>query len=113
MNFYYSVFVVYEDIVDIVDLYNDYSIIGNFSPVVANKKTQMKWTKSKFSFDNIRKITCSVIMGKFLICGCSNGSIEVYDSDTLECCMGFGMCKYGPINKMEINEKRELFAIDG
>ena len=50
-------------------------MIGNFSPVVMDKQNQMKWTKNKFSFDNIRTITEMQIVDKYVIAACSTGSI--------------------------------------
>lgn len=60
----------------------------------------MKWTAKSFSIDNIRKICQALITGKYLILGCDNGCIEVYDIDTLECLYGFGLTKFGCIKEL-------------
>lgn len=39
-----------------------------------------------------RNITNMVIWDKYVIAGCSNGCIEVYDSDLLDCLYSFGVC---------------------
>lgn len=75
-------------------------MIGNFSPVVMDKLTQMKWTAKSFSYSNLRSITHAKTMGKYLVVGCDNGCIEVYDTDTLECLYGFGLVKFGPIKDL-------------
>lgn len=77
------VYIAYSDIVDIVDVHNEYKMLGNYSPVVMDKLTQIKWTAKSFSYNNVRKICQVKIMGKYLIVGCDNGCIEVYDTDTL------------------------------
>jgi hypothetical protein len=63
----------------------------------------MKWTAKNFSLNNIRKINQAKIIGKFLIIGCDNGCIEVYNTDTLECLYGFGLTKFGPMKNLEYN----------
>jgi hypothetical protein len=69
------VYIAYEDVIDIIDIYDGYGMVGNYSPVVADKLTQMRWTAKSFSFKNIRKITHVRTMGKYLIVGCDTGSI--------------------------------------
>lgn len=86
---------------------------GVFSPVVADKASQMRWTSKSFSFDKLRKITQMKTIAKYAVVGCDNGCIEVYDTDTLECLYGFGLTKYGPIKGLEINKvKREIYGLD-
>lgn len=75
-------------------------MIGSFSPLVIDKMNHMKWTAKSFSFKNVRKLCNSLIMGKYVVVGCDNGCIEVYDTDTLECLYAFGLTKYGPIKSL-------------
>lgn len=52
-------------------------------------------------------------MGKYLIVGCDNGCIEVYDTDTLECLYGFGLVKFGPIKDLECNSTYQyIYGLD-
>jgi hypothetical protein len=89
-------------------------MIGNYSPVVTDKLTEMRWTKKSFSFNNIRKITQVKTMGKYLIVGCDSGSIEIYDTDIRECLYGFGLVKFGPIKNLECNPAYEyIYGLDG
>ena len=54
-----------------------------------------------------------MVEGKYVIVGCENGCIEVYDTDTLECLYGFGLTKFGPIVKLEVNEpNKSIFGLD-
>lgn len=78
-----------------------------------DKLTQIKWTAKSFSYNNVRKICQVKIMGKYLIVGCDNGCIQVYDTDTLECLYGFGLVKVGPIKNLEVNlANQTLFGLD-
>lgn len=73
----------------------------------------MKWTAKSFSFKNIRKISCTALMGRYLIIGCDNGCIEVYDTDKMECLYGFGLAKFGPIKNLECNPVCQfIFGLD-
>lgn len=58
-------------------------MIGNYSPLVVDKLNHMKWTAKSFSFKNMRKLCNALVMGKYVVVGCDNGCIEVYDTDSL------------------------------
>lgn len=52
-------------------------------------------------------------MGKYLVVGCDNGCIEIYDTDTLECLYGFGLVKFGPIKNLECNSTYQyIYGLD-
>lgn len=78
-------------------------MVGNFSPLALDKRTQMRWTSKSFSFKNMRNICQAKLMGKHLVAACDNGCIEVYDPDSMECLYGFGLVKFGPIRDLEWN----------
>jgi hypothetical protein len=42
-----------------------------------------------------------MIWDKYLIVGCSNGCIEVYDSDLLKCLYSYGMCEFSGVKNMK------------
>jgi len=41
-----------------------------------------------------------LVEGKFIVVGCSNGCIEVYNTDTFECEYAFGLSEFSPIIKL-------------
>jgi len=49
-----------------------------------------------------------LIWDKYLIVGCSNGCIEVYDSDILKCLFSFGMCEFSGVKNMKMIDQSLL-----
>lgn len=80
---------------------------------MVDKLNHMKWTAKSFSYQNIRKLSTALVMAKYIVVGCDNGSIEVYDTDTLECLYGFGLTKFGPIKSLHSNlDNNYIAALD-
>lgn len=48
-----------------------------------------------------RNITKMMIWDKYVIAGCSNGCIEVYDSDFLKFLYSFGVCEFSGVKNMK------------
>jgi len=52
-----------------------------------------------------------LIWDNYLIVGCSNGCIEVYNSDTLKCSYGYGVCDRAGVKTMH-RLKDSLIVLD-
>ena len=72
---------VNEDEAKVYDIYSGFKKIATFEP--EEDKSKKSWGKTFHSKYKKRKITQSLLLNQYFVAGCSNGHIEVYNSDTL------------------------------
>ena len=60
-----------------------------------------------------RSISKAIVFEKYVIAACSNGCIEVYDSDLLSCLYSCGVCEYSGVKAMRMFKGTLLVLEEG
>lgn len=47
-----------------------------------------------------RRLNDIITWHQYIVAGCDNGCIEVYNSDTFQCLYGYGLCESSGIRKL-------------
>ena len=71
---FYLVLVMYDQIVDVVDVYKKFAVTGNFSQLTNEIVQKMYPDDGKIKV-NKRKLTDMLIINKYIVLGCDNGCI--------------------------------------